>query len=365
MKISNVPTSNAVLPLPLPVQSSRPAVAQTRPMDTFLGAANASTRMAQLNPAAAMPMLTGQNQVKADALFAPRAATAAATQWVPAPSFDDVLADKARFKVGQQGEGVKQLQRLLGVKDDGFFGNDTLVAVKAFQQSHGLTPPAGSEGEVGATTLKALVKEQGSGANPLPVDARFTSFKVDHVDSKGRSGMYVDQTAGFKALNGKDGKPQAVSYTAGFAVDTDGEGPHHGDSSADNSTSLTIGGRSANADVLPYVALPPGFAKQAGISLGDIVQVTAPNGRSAYAIYADNSDDRAARKLGEGSPALLKDLGYSGVTLDPNNGGLDNGVQFVAFPGSGKALGTTKNGFPSDAQVQAWGKQMADSLRAK
>jgi peptidoglycan hydrolase-like protein with peptidoglycan-binding domain len=196
----------------------------------------------------------------------------------------------------------------------------------------------------------------------LAVDGRFKPFNVNHTDSKGRAGMYVDQSAPFKALMGADGKPQAVAYTAGFAVDTDGEGPHHGDKYATNQTSLQVGGHYANADKLPYLALPPGFAKTAGIKLGDVVQVTTPNGKTAYGIYADSSDDRSGRKLGEGSPALLRALGYSGKTLDPNAGGLAGGVKFVAFPGSGKTLGTTQKGFPSSDQVQVWGKQLAAKL---
>jgi hypothetical protein len=179
------------------------------------------------------------------------------------------------------------------------------------------------------------------------------------VDSHGRAGVFADQTGAFQARLGTHGEPVAVAFTAGFAVDTDGSGPHHGDKTASKNTSLRVGKRSANADLLPYVALPPGLAKAMGASLGDVVRVTGPNGKTAFALYGDNSDNRASRKVGEGSRALLQDLGYSGTVLDPNKGGLDGGVQFVVFPGSGRALGTTRGGFPSDAQVQRWGQQLA------
>jgi hypothetical protein len=37
-------------------------------------------------------------------------------------------------------------------------------------------------------------------------------------------------------------------------------------------------------------------------------------------------------------------------------------VKFVAFPGSGDTLGTTQKGWPTDAQVQAWGQQLTERL---
>jgi hypothetical protein len=187
----------------------------------------------------------------------------------------------------------------------------------------------------------------------------FTPFRVAHVDSYGRPGVYADQTGAFQARLGTHGQPLAVAFTAGLGVDTDGSGPHHGDKTSSKNTSLRVGKHSANADLLPYVALPPGLAKAMGASLGDVVRVTGPNGKTAFALYADNSDNRASRKVGEGSRAVLQDLGYSGTVLDPNKGGLGGGVQFVVFPGSGQTLGTTKGGFPSNAQVQRWGQQLA------
>jgi peptidoglycan hydrolase-like protein with peptidoglycan-binding domain len=82
--------------------------------------------------------------------------------WTPAPALADVLAGKAVLKQGMEGAAVKELQRLLGFsaeEQDGKFGKMTHDAVHAFQKQRGLTPPPGSEGVVGKTTLEALQKQ--------------------------------------------------------------------------------------------------------------------------------------------------------------------------------------------------------------
>ncbi len=82
--------------------------------------------------------------------------------WTPAPALADVQAGKAVLKQGMEGAAVKELQRLLGFsseEQDGKFGKMTHDAVHAFQKQRGLTPPPGSEGVVGKTTLEALQKQ--------------------------------------------------------------------------------------------------------------------------------------------------------------------------------------------------------------
>jgi hypothetical protein len=170
---------------------------------------------------------------------------------------------------------------------------------------------------------------------------------------------FVDQTTPFVA--GKIGNQKTVSFTAGMAVDTDGSGSAHGDKYHQNQTALSVNGKYVNADVTPYVALPPSVAKAAGMKLGDLVRVTAPNGKQAYAIYADASDDKASRKVGEGSPALLKSLGYSGKTLDPNTGGVGAGMKYELLPGTKNSVGTLANGFPNAAQTNALGAKAVGS----
>lgn len=56
------------------------------------------------------------------------------------------------LKVGSTGAQVKELQRLISLREDGVFGIDTLKAVKDFQIKNGLV----SDGIVGIKTFKAL-----------------------------------------------------------------------------------------------------------------------------------------------------------------------------------------------------------------
>lgn len=60
--------------------------------------------------------------------------------------------ERSMLRKGDQGDSVKELQRALGIKDDGFFGPATRNAVQAFQAGHGLVV----DGLVGPTTWKAL-----------------------------------------------------------------------------------------------------------------------------------------------------------------------------------------------------------------
>jgi peptidoglycan hydrolase-like protein with peptidoglycan-binding domain len=175
------------------------------------------------------------------------------------------------------------------------------------------------------------------------------------------SRRFVDQTGAFEASRNQSGKVTSLKFTAGMAVDVDGSGPHYGDRYAQSQTALKVGGKYLNADVTPYVALPPSVAKAAGMKLGDMVKVTAPNGKSAYGIYGDVSDDKASRKLGEGSPALMRALGYSGKTVDPTKGGVASGIKYELLPGTSASLGTLKNGAPTTASLQALGQKATGS----
>lgn len=75
------------------------------------------------------------------------------------------------LRVGDRGDEVRQLQRLLGLPVDGAFGPETHTAVIAFQGLRGLTP----DGEVGAMTWGALTKEPPAKATP-------TTALVDRAD---------------------------------------------------------------------------------------------------------------------------------------------------------------------------------------
>ena len=57
------------------------------------------------------------------------------------------------LSVGSRGKQVQVLQKLLGISDDGIFGQQTDAAVKKFQGENGLTP----DGVVGQLTWNKIL----------------------------------------------------------------------------------------------------------------------------------------------------------------------------------------------------------------
>jgi hypothetical protein len=109
-----------------------------------------------------------------------------------------------------------------------------------------------------------------------------------------------------------------------------------------------------DARKIPYIVLPLEVSGKFGIRLGDFAVVSnQTNGRLAYAIYADVGP---SGKLGEGSMALAKALG---LPSNPRDGGVEDGVWFLVFPGSGRGPGklrTLKEINRSAARLyKAWG----------
>lgn len=78
-------------------------------------------------------------------------------QYTAAPSLADVQAGRAELRPGMQGPAVAELQRRLGVPDDGKYGPQTLEAVERFQQARSLQPQ--NPGAVGRTTLSQLAQQ--------------------------------------------------------------------------------------------------------------------------------------------------------------------------------------------------------------
>lgn len=68
------------------------------------------------------------------------------------PHLTSVLGSHPVLKLGTRGGPVLELQRLLGIHADGYYGPQTEIAVKKFQETHGLAP----DGVVGAKTWKAI-----------------------------------------------------------------------------------------------------------------------------------------------------------------------------------------------------------------
>jgi len=87
--------------------------------------------------------------------------------------------------------------------------------------------------------------------------------------------------------------------------------------------------RFVDAASIPYVVLPPAGLKHA--KLGDFATViNRRNGKVSGAIVADES--APGLKMGEGSMALADALG---IDSNPRSGGIEHGVAYVIYPGSG------------------------------
>ena len=109
--------------------------------------------------------------------------------------------------------------------------------------------------------------------------------------------------------------------------------------------------RFVDAASVPYVVLPPEGFKHA--RLGDFATVVNfQNGKVAAAIIADESAPDLP--MGEGSIALAIALD---IDSNPRSGGVEKGVGYVIYPGSGngkpRALGEIVSA--SQAHFQRWG----------
>ncbi len=84
-------------------------------------------------------------------------------EWTPAPSLEQIQRPQSAggrvLRLGHFGPAVAEVQRLLSLEDDGYFGADTAEAVFAFKQGHGL----GEAERVGATTWALLMQTNGGG----------------------------------------------------------------------------------------------------------------------------------------------------------------------------------------------------------
>ena len=121
-----------------------------------------------------------------------------------------------------------------------------------------------------------------------------------------------------------------VRWVAKAAIDSDGIGPHHGDKTAQDDTSLHYEGKPLNADLDRYIVVPPAIIKGVkGVVLGCQAEVTnTDNGRWTLAVVGDIGPHK---KLGEMSCACAEALR---LNPSPVDGGTDKHIiQYLISPG--------------------------------
>lgn len=128
----------------------------------------------------------------------------------------------------------------------------------------------------------------------------------------------------------------ALTYVSGMTIDTDGrvndpaersaiqrQDRHHRDE-----TSLRYAdGGSVDPTRIPYIVLPLGFE---AANTGDLAMVEY-GGRRVYAVVGDRGPRGS---LGEASVAVARALG---IDADGGKGGVESGVRYTVFPGTGAA----------------------------
>jgi hypothetical protein len=151
---------------------------------------------------------------------------------------------------------------------------------------------------------------------PPQLSALFGVHGLDYLANAGKPGNWY----GLVCVNGEPVVQGPEDPAPGYFVSPT--------ALADHSKAETNPARYVNAEVVPYISVPPDL-KARGVQLGDLCVVGYRDGWCP-AIVADIGPHG---KYGEGSIALANVLG---LASSPRNGGTDRGVTYVIFPGTSK-----------------------------
>jgi len=117
--------------------------------------------------------------------------------------------------------------------------------------------------------------------------------------------------------------------------------------------------RYVNATQIPYIVLPPEVRDHLHAQLGDLAAtINTTNRRSSGAIFADIGPKG---HIGEGSIALADNLG---ISPSPKHGGIESGIIYVVFPGSGNGQPRSLNDITAVADRLFLGMKGMAQLRA-
>ncbi|MDB5096434.1 MAG: hypothetical protein JWM80_855 [Cyanobacteria bacterium RYN_339] len=210
-------------------------------------------------------------------------------------------------------------------------------------------PPTGPIKDVMELACTAAARQQLAKPAPgAPVAFPTKFFSVDPPAAAFQAGMTIDADGapaayGLDPADSLDDLPNAGRPCNWWGVVTDsgkadgtpvlnGDGRHLVSTTAleDQTQDPKAQARYVDSSRVPFIVLPPSVAASTGAKLGDMVMVyNQRNGRMSPAIYADVGP---ANHLGEGSIALAEALG---INSDARKGGVDGGLVYVVFPGSG------------------------------
>ena len=245
------------------------------------------------------------------------------------------------------------VQTLVGANADGVPGSDTARKVAAWQAAHG--EPV--DGKVGPTTLSQL----GTGPifmNPGPHAAFFWSGG-ESIDADGAPNAYNPDDDGIDRL------ANAGKTGSWWGLAVDGSGKPYVQGASDpcpgyyvSTTALVDGSYKKSSDPrryidstqIPYFVLPANIGDFLPGSLsgmlhkGDVAAVammSAPD-QVVFAIYADVGPKKTltpTNPFGEGSIKLSEQLGHDPYVKQNGKtrvaAGIDSGVIYVVFPGTG------------------------------
>ncbi|WP_162641789.1 CBM35 domain-containing protein [Streptosporangium sp. 'caverna'] len=155
-------------------------------------------------------------------------------------------------------------------------------------------------------------------------------------------------------------KTGAVFWKADMDIDCDGVRTTQCNEDTDccflpETACETSGGAALNAAQLPYVVVPSSSGiwnyTTKGIGCGTVVAMIY-NGQIEYAVVGDTGPSEI---IGEASYRAAADLG---INPDPSNGGIDTGVTYIVFTGSGTKIATEEN----HSQAVTLGQQLAQQF---
>lgn len=132
-----------------------------------------------------------------------------------------------------------------------------------------------------------------------------------------------------------------VRYSAKAAIDGDGSGSSHGDPDFQPDTSLHFQGKALNADLVPYIAVPPRIINGVEPIVLGCSAIVSYKGKRVSAVVGDIGPKK---NLGEISIACAEALG---IPSSPISGGVDFGVDYEIHPG----VRATVNGITYDLQA--------------